>query len=94
MTMIEKVARAINPRAFEILDANFNPKSRFEADFHLHAERTAKAARAKARAAIEAMREPTDAMSAEGRRQHSMELSSSYQTWQNMIDAALTEQPQ
>lgn len=53
--MVEKVARAMEPRAFEIYDRGYTQRNAFDTAAFLNAEQTVRKARRKAKAAIQAM---------------------------------------
>ena len=74
-TMVERVARAVDPEAM----ASDNPNLRA-------------IALTKARAAIEAMREPTEAMLAAVHDEPAAQRAALWQ-WQIMVQAAMEEQP-
>jgi hypothetical protein len=59
---LEAMARAMEPSAFATYDAGYTQRNGHDLRAFLNAERTVKAARRKARAALLAIREPTPAM--------------------------------
>lgn len=83
MTMVEKVARALFARKVEefVCDGSWEENASLHDDF-----------RADARAAIEAMREPTDAMVDAARAHHEGHPYLPYSLFNSMIDAALNEE--
>lgn len=85
-SMIEHVARALKPKHFEIYDQGFPTQNRIDQQSFLNSEKVVRRARKDARAAIEAMREPTEAMidAAKG---------SYVEAFAAMIDAAIKEPP-
>lgn len=93
MTMIEKVARAISPTCWNDTLTEMMRPDAIETGRLLALE--------SARAAIEAMREPTDAMCEAGARYyhdnwrpgHAKEDTNMALIWTDMIDAALSTQP-
>ncbi len=83
-SMVDKVAKRLNPRAFEIFEAN--PIGSLERGLAIT---QMSAARIDARTAIAAMREPTEDMLIAGSKIDTETLE--WDTWQAMIDAALKE---
>lgn len=77
MTMIERVARAMAENHWPV-DFEGTKAGYVETHWHFHAD--------DARAAIEAMREPTEAMK-------DAAFGNDPTLWSRMIDAALQEQP-
>lgn len=94
--MIERVARAMEPRQFAILDKGQPPQSQyFEWRAFENAIKVSRAARKKARAAIAAMRVPTEAMvdaANDPTRANGSPMSKgAMDVWQSMIGVALEE---
>lgn len=96
--MIERVARALEPRAFKCLDRGWVYGPGHIPEHNVtglqNAAKRADRARVKASAAIAAMREPTEAMVKEGRLVAPMyddPTPPPEDYWSAMIDAALAE---
>lgn len=94
MTMVERVARAMEPSAFQTFDGGYTQRNGYDTRAFLNAERTVKTARRKARRAIEAMREPTVEMLATTAKERGFvnQLGAKL-VWFSMIDAALADTP-
>ena len=56
MSMVEQMARAMEPSAFATFDQGYTQRNAFDLRRYLNAERKVKSARRKARAALAAMR--------------------------------------
>jgi len=89
--MVERVARAMEPSAFETWDRGYRQSNSFDNRSFLNAERTVKTARRKAAVALTAVREPTLAMANAGR--WPGEDDGPVACWRAMIDAALASPP-
>lgn len=93
MTMIEKVARAISGRdPDELVEISMLEKTTHIPVYKMVPKWTLRIEQA--RAAIEAMREPTEAMTMVNGpgNQHNYADAEAAATWRKMIDAALKEQ--
>ena len=93
MDMVERVARAIDDATWTNFDnyAGLKGWSEAERTTEMLASRSIQKSIGNARAAIEAMREPTKGMLDDGRYAiGDLEADVSKEVWQAMIDAALT----
>lgn len=94
MDMVERVARAIDPQAFDgRYPTTYPPQNIIARDRFLAGERRQKKARKQARAVLAALREPTEAMIAAADNLNPgsglpYEPGSPAQVWRAMIDAA------
>lgn len=94
--MVERVARALEPGAFETFDKGYTQRNGFDTRAFLNAEKTVRRARRKARTALLAMRDPSEGMVEAGRSLPNPEYGRILTLpkhlrliWQAMIDAAL-----
>ena len=88
-TMIERIARAMEPRAFDTYAGGYTSGNWLEERAFLNAEKVVKRARKKAALALQAMKEPTPAMVAVvADDEHGEWAITSFKA---MIEAALTE---